>query len=191
MSVKTRRVLLGTVGVDSGQLMIMDPCYVEGEWVAKDDAPAIRVNLWSVDAAIAVKWLRKTCPGAQIEQTGRTFYHVTFSHPGFDDYAVLQETIAKKAKAAGWRVTAVVVRQGTYDRICDVTNSHDQGGGIPYKLGHEGLAVAFAAGLGDGAYEVYATLVDLGGGFGERVTKVEIVLLSDEEIAELSEGDKA
>ena len=183
---KSRRVLLGTVGVDSGQLMVMDPCYVDGEWVRSDTAPAIRVNLWGVDAAIAVKWLHKTCPAAQIVTTGRTFYHVTFAYPGFDDYAVLQETIAKEAKAAGWRVVAAVVRQGTYDQICAVTDSADHGGGIPYKLGHDGLAVAFSSGLGDGVYNVYATIVDLGQ-WGERVAKVEIELLSDEEINEMLE----
>jgi hypothetical protein len=184
---KSRRVLLGTVGVDSGQLMVMDPCYVDGEWVRNDNAQAIRVNFWGVDAAITAEWLRKTCPGAQIEQTGRTFYHVTFSHPGFDDYAVLQETIAKEAKAARWRVAAVIVRQGTYDRICAATDSPDHGGGIPYKLGHEGLTVAFSSGVGDGVYCIYATIVDLGHPWGERVAKVEIEMLSDEDINEMIE----
>ncbi|MBJ7288998.1 DUF4241 domain-containing protein [Williamsia sp.] len=32
-------VLLGAVGVDSGQLMITDPCYIDGEWI--DDADDI------------------------------------------------------------------------------------------------------------------------------------------------------
>ena len=83
--VADRRVLLGRVGVDSGQLVIVDPCYIGSA--------------------------------------------LTADH---------------------------------YDRICEVTtNTPHQGGSIPYEGGHEGLAVAFSSGIGDGVYDVYATIGDV------------------------------
>lgn len=32
MPTKTKRVILGKISVDSGQLLIADPCYIDGEW---------------------------------------------------------------------------------------------------------------------------------------------------------------
>jgi hypothetical protein len=32
-----KRTLLGTVGVDSGQVMVCDPCYIGSEWQKDDD----------------------------------------------------------------------------------------------------------------------------------------------------------
>lgn len=37
-NVKIEVVLLGEVGVDSGQLMITDPCYVDSEWQSQSEA---------------------------------------------------------------------------------------------------------------------------------------------------------
>jgi len=101
-------VKMGVVGVDSGQLMIMDPCYVDSEW-KKDD--------------------------------------------GSGEYG-----------------------GGTYEQCCKVTSSKKHGGQLKYELGHDGLGVAFATGLGDGTYEVWARIgkyKDL----GERVKEVVIKLL--------------
>lgn len=36
---KTRIVRLGEVGVDSGQLMICDPCYIDSEWKQQEEDP--------------------------------------------------------------------------------------------------------------------------------------------------------
>ena len=49
--------------------------------------------------------------------------------------------------------------------------------------------VTFTTGFGDGLYEVYQTTVDFGEA-GKRVTKVEIILITDEEIAEWQEEVK-
>lgn len=52
------------------------------------------------------------------------------------------------------------------------------GGKLPYRHGHEGLAVAFRSGYGDGTYAVYATIKA-----SEQkpvITKVEIILVDDD-----------
>ncbi|GIO10197.1 hypothetical protein J31TS6_62250 [Brevibacillus reuszeri] len=38
------RKLLGQVGVDSGQLVIIDPCYIESEWQGKE--LVLGVDFW-------------------------------------------------------------------------------------------------------------------------------------------------
>ncbi len=180
-----RRVLLGTVGVDSGQLLVMDPCYIESEWIPRDQALAVSVRFWGEDAPRAARWVRRAFPTARVTRIRPTLYHATFAPPDADDLTRLQAALADHAAAAGWLVTATVARQSTYDRVCAATDGPNHGGGIPYRRGHDGLAVAFAAGLGDGTYAVYATLVDCGA-WGERVAKVDIELLSDAEIAALA-----
>lgn len=47
------------------------------------------------------------------------------------------------------------------------------------------MGVAFSSGMGDGLYDVYATYADVGG-WGERVTKVEIILIDDEDLEEFN-----
>lgn len=105
---KEKRIHLGTVGVDSGTLMITDPCYPIGDnWNEKD----------------------------------------------YDNQVM---------KLKGW----VIAKEFQY------SNSR----GVKENL-------VFPTGLGDGAYDVYATIRKLGS-FGERITKVEIVMITDEEAAE-------
>jgi len=97
---KENRIYLGTVGVDSGTLMISDPCYIIGDnWSEKD----------------------------------------------YNDHV---------PKLKGWVI------------------AKDE-------------SLIFPAGLGDGAYNVYATIKKLGS-FGERITKVEIIMITDEEAEEIA-----
>lgn len=114
-----RRELIGVVGVDSGQLMICDPCYIDSNWERQEFDPD------------TPKWRRE-------------------------------------AEGLG------------YNHVCRVT-SQKPGGGIPYLLGHDGLAVAFRSGYGDGIYEVYAHIAENEetDGWGERVAKVEIILIPE------------
>ena len=114
---KEKKIHLGTVGVDSGTLMITDPCYVVG-----DD----------------------------------------WNETHYERYVVKGETMG-----------SVLVKLNT----------------PPMNIGGEknkkfkGHHVIFPSGLGDGVYDVYAYRRKLGK-FGERTTKVEIVMISDEEAAE-------
>ena len=97
---KEKKIHIGQVAVDSGTLMITDPCYVIGDdWTEKD----------------------------------------------YDDFVVKGEKVP------------------SIDGIGD--------------------PVIFPSGLGDGVYDVYAYRRKLGK-FGERTTKVEIVMITDEEAAE-------
>jgi hypothetical protein len=63
--------------------------------------------------------------------------------------------------------------QKDYEAVCEITLSDQSAGPLPYKMGHEGMAVAASSGIGDGYYPVYATYSDEEG-WGRRVMKLEI-----------------
>tara|TARA_R100001530_G_scaffold82475_2_gene57503 strand:+ start:918 stop:1262 length:345 start_codon:yes stop_codon:yes gene_type:complete len=109
---KYERKLIATVGVDSGTLMIGDPCY-------------------------ALRFKQK-------------------------DYDAMSEELCKP--------------ECEHSYAKPLTNNKD----IDER-------VTFTTGFGDGVYEVYQTTADFGEFAGKRVTKVEIILITDEEIAEWQE----
>jgi len=67
---------------------------------------------------------------------------------------------------------------GTFEECAQRVLSREGGGQLCFPNGHSGLGVVFASGWGDGTYEVFAHIDDtLERG---RITKVEIVLISEE-----------
>ena len=58
-----KRIKIGEVGVDSGQLMIVDPCYIESHWKEEDfDDEKKSKELFSYNA-VCKETLGKTCYG--------------------------------------------------------------------------------------------------------------------------------
>jgi hypothetical protein len=104
MKSKDRRIKIGTVGVDSGTLLICDPCYIHGDNKIMDEITELMFN-----------------------QDQHTEKYVQLNH----------------------------------NALCS------------------GKGVAFQSGLGDGSYDVFATIGKVPG-WGERIKKVEIVLIGDE-----------
>lgn len=174
VSSSSRRVLLGHVGVDSGQLILLDPAYVKSEWVPEEQAPAVALRFWGPDAGALADEARILCPEADIQSYGkhaRWAYRFTMADIGTEGYSRLSEQLEVLAERHAWSVTVKVERPSTDDKICSLTQNANHGGSLPYKLGHEGFLVAFASGCGDGVYPVYATLEEVPG-FGERITQV-------------------
>jgi len=102
-------VKIGVVGVDSGQLMVCDPCYVDREWRCEDFT---------------------------------------------------------KAKAN---------ENFSYNAVCHKTLKR-MFGQLKFVRGHSGVAVAFATGVGDGCYPVFARVAEVPG-FGRRVCEVKILFV--------------
>lgn len=69
----------------------------------------------------------------------------------------------------------------SYAGACDLTLARDYDGQMNFPAGHAGVGVVTRTGLGDGYYPVYATIADIDG-WGERVTKIEIVFIDDNEL---------
>src|SRR5699024_4875352 len=132
-------VYMGSVGVDSGKLMITDPAYVDSEWrdVSCEydridrDARAGSLIVWGEDC------LRYN---EELELYGKTQTELIES---------------------GWRVQLPPPPNAdtfnySYCGACQATESEEGYGELRYQLGHTGAAVVCGSGWGDGFYPVFA-----------------------------------
>ena len=159
------RVLLGCVGVDSGQLMVCDPTYIDHEWQHTHDEDFM-------SAISELSQYRDTETGEifqhpmnwdAIYRNGKT-YNEAYADGLFEEYIPDSvKEIAKHFSYAG----------------CCANTLHGFGGQLHYPKGHAGAGVVFSSGLGDGIYEVWATIGEVEG-WGRRVKKVEILLMDEE-----------
>lgn len=157
-------VRIGSVGVDSGQLLVCDPCYLQ-RW--EHDNPGGRDgNLGHLhdDGTILFCTLHGEC-----HQEGAI---------GFDHFDQVIEKYGKSAnQLAGDGVLKKVTRRPSgafsYSGACQATTDKQQAG----ELGN-GLGVAFSSGYGDGVYGVFARYKD-DPDWGRRIAEVRIVLIGD------------
>ena len=156
--------LLGHVGVDSSQLLITDPCYIDSEW-EKKDFKDIRIykhktkNITFEYESIMEDEHETLEPKAekfnsyeQIMSTGKTMNQMLQEKE-------VEELVPKEKQK--------LINTMSYAGICETTMNDQHI--INFKLGHEGAAIAFNSGFGDGFYPVYGLFNDEG-----RCMKVEI-----------------
>lgn len=171
------RKLIGYVGVDSGQLFITDPCYLlNGGWIDDDDpfVNIIGLKFWG-EAEEDVKNFLEQKYNIIAEERGSAYFIPVDNE---EEYDKLRGIIYTYADSINKIIVARKITDSSYDRISDVTLTQDAGEVLS--------GVAFSSGLGDGSYPVYATFREIEG-WGRRITKVEIELISDEEIKELED----
>lgn len=142
---ETRTVKIGVVGVDSGQLMLCDPCYIESEWRRDDTFQDIR---------------RYQNKEGRVIQYRVEFEHFQCKIKPYDK--TVNELIADGTFK---EIPNPVNRNFSYGGACSVTlqpteeKFKDGANQLNFKLGHAGAGVAFNTGLGDGCYDVYAEYV--------------------------------
>lgn len=133
---------MGMVSVDSGQLMITDPCYINSEW-QNDEFEDGRL-------------LRDTETG-DIYQFRKDFSNYEEKIAGFDQ--TVNELIA-----SGRLETIEIDNSGkinfSYAGACYATMSEKGYGEMPFRLGHKGAGIAVTTVMGDGMYPVYAEKYD-------------------------------
>lgn len=148
-----KKELIGHVGVDSGQLLIADPCYIDSEWEKKEFIDERR-------------YVHK--------KTGKKlrFYGVyNETKPKKEPGVVLFSRYDDPIKELGGKNMNEMLVSGeveelpdetlserigdfSYDGVCTTTlNDKYQ---LDYRMGHAGAGVAFRSGYGDGVYPVYA-----------------------------------
>ena len=153
-------IKIGEVGVDSGQLLVCDPCYIDSEW-HKEDFEDERIYKDIHDESLWV-WKKH------------------FAH--FESKIVHYKGKTPNQLIAEGTWTKMPPGEAkhpfSYNACC--LASHNEGGQLKYRLGHDGVGVCFPSGLGDGTYNVYAHVRDVDG-WGERVTKVEIIMIDDDD----------
>ena len=169
------RILLGHVGVDSGQLVIMDPAYIDSdEWIPRNHPTFLGLHLAGTNAEALAQSMVQHHHDLTVQSVAPGIYKIIA--PQQDPQALTHFAESLKARM-GWHVDIEMLFHDTYQDICRLTVD-TLGGKLPYRLGHEGLAVAFRSGYGDGTYAVYATIKE-----SERepvITKVEIILVDDD-----------
>lgn len=133
---------MGMVAVDSGQLMITDPCYINSEW--------------QDDKFEDIRLLKDTETG-NIYQFRKDFSNYEEKIAGFD------QTV-NELTASG-RLEVIEIDNSdkinfSYAGACYATMSEKGYGKMPFKLGHEGAGIAVTTVMGDGMYPVYAEKYD-------------------------------
>lgn len=137
-----KRKLIGEVGVDSGQLMLCDPCYIESEW---QNEPFEDVRIY------------------RHKETGKRLqYRVDFEN--YESVIPEYNKTMNQLNATGeWeKVEAPPPGTFSYNGCCKATLSKEGSGQLHYKMGHAGAGVAFSTAIGDGVYPVYAVYDDKG-----------------------------
>lgn len=157
-----KKKLLGYVGVDSGQLMITDPCYIESQWEDKDfvdtrmymHLKTKRTYIYTKDPEALEKYPTAE-PFAHYEaitSNGKTMNEMEGS---------------KEVMPIPLPETDNLIGTFSYGGISQTTIADQHQ--IHYQMGHPGVAVAFRSGYGDGTYPVYGYFNKDG-----RCVKVEI-----------------
>ena len=157
---------IGVVGVDSGQLMVCDPCYLEHQWNPKVDYPPRDVY---EDQETHKRW--QFVVGEELPTAGATPFPGRYDTPIAEcDYQTPNDLI----KSGQWRKVAIDdprIGEYSYYGACKATQSKESAGQLHYTLGHAGAGVAFSSGYGDGVYPVIAHYND-----EDRIIKVEIIM---------------
>ena len=151
-----KKTKIGSVGVDSGQLMITDPCYVK-DFDLHNDFEDIRRY--------------KNKKSGKVLQYQKDFSNYEEIIPEY------KKTMNELNSNGEW---IELPHPHSKDRSYSVRGScmatiESDGGELGNSSG-----VVFSSGFGDGCYDVYAYTQNIEG-WGNRVCKVEIVLIDPED----------
>ena len=158
-----KKKLLGYASVDSGQLLICDPCYIGSEWkntqfsgeaIYKDKKGKIYQYLCPFTKPKRIKKAESFKNYQQKMKNGKTMNEMIAGKE------VENIPIAEKENLVG---------EFSYGGICETTmkDKHQ----LNFKMGHAGAGIAFSSGYGDGSYPVYGHFNKEG-----RCMKVEILM---------------
>jgi hypothetical protein len=158
--------LIGHVGVDSGQLLLCDPCYIDSEWEHEDfEDTRLYENIFTKD----VLEYRKDFINYQTPVSPKKKYG------GMNMNELLATGEWKEIK------NHYVKNNFSYNACAKATLSEDGHGQLNFKLGHTGAGVAFRTAFGDGMYPVIANYMDDG-----TLRSVEVVF-QDEDVDDLDD----
>jgi hypothetical protein len=147
---KENWVKIGDVAVDSGQLMVCDPCYID--------------SYWKKSKYQDLNWYKDI-------KTGKIIKNIRKMKNGFEtklpeyNYRTPNSLI----KSGVWvELPEKDVKGFSYNAVCHK-------GGELFKRIDFGTALAFDSGFGDGVYPVYAKIKNIKD-WGKRIVEVKIVM---------------
>lgn len=136
----------GVVGVDSGQLLMIDPCYLEQEWVREGGGKDWKVSFWGRDE----------------DKITKVFGASPLKRKDQAECEALRKRIAQHCSKERLLVLTSTESGSSYDKCGELTMSALGYGQLKYRAGHAGLGVAASTGQGDGVYPVYVRKNDKG-----------------------------
>jgi len=137
-------IMLGEVGVDSGQLMVCDPCNIDGNWIP--DQPS---SPYPIEVLTEM---------GKVQFPSNKDWSWQFNNSG-DTYATPQEALGgisvNQASRLGYvqSLQPPVKKEFSYRGCCDASRTDSYR--VQSGLGGIDLAVCFGSGYGDGTYEVW------------------------------------
>jgi hypothetical protein len=151
--------LIGHVGVDSGQLLLCDPCYIDSQWV-KEDFEDFR--------------------SYQHKDTGKELtYRIDFRNYAEPIEIYGGKNMNELIATGEWEKVPDIkgaVNPFSYNACAKATLSEDGHGELRFNLGHVGAGVAFSTAFGDGMYPVIAHYMDDG-----TLRSVEVIFQNEDE----------
>jgi hypothetical protein len=158
--------LIGYVGVDSGQLLLCDPCYIDSQW-EKEDFEDFRTY--------------------QHKDTGNELtYRIDFRNYAESIEAYGGKNMNELIATGEWEEipSPGAIHPFSYNACAKATLSEDGYGQLRFNAGHPGVGVAFSTAFGDGLYPVLAHYHSDG-----TLRSVEVVFQNNEEDEDDDWGD--
>jgi hypothetical protein len=151
---------IGEVGVDSGQILVCDPCYIDSEW--KHEEVSFDRKYKHNDGTILQYRVNFEKYDSVIPKYGKDMNQILADKEAVE----MPESPAQ--------------HEFSYNACCKKTcrdNEEENNGQLNYKMGHAGVGVVTCSGYGDGVYPVIADIDDKTG----RVKSITVVFIEDEE----------
>lgn len=168
------RKLIGKVGVDSGQLLIIDPDNIERHWQKDSESNILGVEFWGAGKERAIEHLQTIGYDVLRNEADNGYIYTNEEH-----IKPIQKALVEflEADFDQNRIVWNVVNDGTYQEVSKLTRNEERYGQLK-----DTIACAFESGFGDGVYEVYATYKDstFMGMSDKRISKVEIILIEQD-----------
>lgn len=163
--------IIGEVGVDSGQILVCDPCYIDSQWKHEDfngkrkyrhTDGTVLAHTFNTDGGIMNPEINFSCYDDIISKYGKCMNDM------IKDKEAIELPDVEPAK-----------HPFSYNACCKKTcndkDSYD--GQLNFEMGHEGVGVVTSSGYGDGFYPVIADIDDKSG----RVKSITVVFMEDED----------
>jgi hypothetical protein len=149
---------IGVVGVDSGQILICDPCYIDSEW--KKEEFDIKRRHRHIDGTILEYGKDFGSYEQPILKYGKTMNQINADNEAVD---IPDDVPAENPFS--------------YNACCKATCGKEGTGQLDYAMGHPGVGVVTSSGWGDGNYPVIADIDDRDG----RVKSITVVFIDEED----------
>lgn len=147
---------IGVVGVDSGQILVCDPCYIDSEWKHEE-----------------FEDIRK------YKHNDGTILQFRVDFERFDYIIPKYGKSMNDIIAAGEAVDLPSTESRhpfSYNACCKKTCGDSETGQLNFEMGHAGVGVVTSSGYGDGLYPVIADYTKDG-----RVKSITVVFIDDDE----------